>query len=239
MTPEVHPAGGSLEKLTITYVDGRTRQTVAVPALFNPSELGISRSVGYEERRTAGKAEGDGPVQMLRSIEPATLSVELFFDTYEQRGDPADWARAGAGPGGSADVRNWTGKVTALARPDTETHRPPVCTLRWGRFEVFAGVLTSLSEQFTMFLADGTPVRARLSCSFTEAGSEATRRAGEKHSADIDKHRTVRRHDTLQRIAAEEYDDPQQWRAIAKANGIVNPRVLLPGRTLLIPRSQP
>jgi nucleoid-associated protein YgaU len=100
-------------------------------------------------------------------------------------------------------------------------------------------VLTRLGQRFTMFLGDGTPVRATLSCEFVESGTEARSRAGELHSADIDKARVVRRDDTLQSIAAEEYDDPARWRPIAKANGIVNPRTLAPGTTLIIPRLAP
>ena len=41
--------------------------------------------------------------------------------------------------------------------------------------------------------------------------------------------------DALWRIAAEEYGDPAQWRPIAAANNITNPRVLEPGTELIIP----
>jgi nucleoid-associated protein YgaU len=41
--------------------------------------------------------------------------------------------------------------------------------------------------------------------------------------------------DTLSNIAAAEYGDPNQWRPIAIANRIDNPRVLAPGRGLVIP----
>ena len=61
-------------------------------------------------------------------------------------------------------------------------------------------------------------------------------RARELHSADVTKTRQVRRGDTLQSIAAEEYNDPRLWRAIATANSIVNPRQLLPGTVLSIPK---
>ena len=52
----------------------------------------------------------------------------------------------------------------------------------------------------------------------------------------MDKSRQVRRGDTLQSLAAEEYGDPRQWRHIAVANGIVNPRDLRPGTVLTIPK---
>jgi nucleoid-associated protein YgaU len=47
----------------------------------------------------------------------------------------------------------------------------------------------------------------------------------------------VKRGDTLSRIAADEYDDPREWRRIADANpeATANPLRLEPGTTLVIP----
>lgn len=234
---------GALEKLTIGYTDGKKRKR-EVEALFNPTEIGISRSVAYEQKRIAGKGELDALEQEFLSVEAATLSIELFFDTYEARSDSVSWSRlaASAVPGNpfatgdASDVRKLTRRVAELARPDRELHEPPVCHLRWGRFDVFEGVLTSLEERFTMFLEDGTPARATLSCTFVESRTEAQARTRELHSADVAKTRVVRRDDTLQSLAAEEYGDPSLWRAIATANGIVNPRHLAPGTVLTIPK---
>ncbi|MGH8571151.1 MAG: LysM peptidoglycan-binding domain-containing protein, partial [Gammaproteobacteria bacterium] len=120
---------------------------------------------------------------------------------------------------------------------DQDLHHPPVCHLSWGTFtDIFTGVLTQLDQRFTLFLSDGTPVRATLSCSFLEFQTRAHRRAREMNSADVVKTRVVRRHDTLHSIAAEEYRDPSRWRHIASANGILNPRELKPGTVLTIPK---
>ena len=99
-------------------------------------------------------------------------------------------------------------------------------------------MLTSLAQRFNLFLEDGTPVRATVSCSFLESVPAGRVRARELHSADVTKTRQVRRGDTLQSLAAEEYNDPRLWRAIATANSIVNPRHLPPGTVLTIPKLQ-
>jgi nucleoid-associated protein YgaU len=39
----------------------------------------------------------------------------------------------------------------------------------------------------------------------------------------------------LQRIAAEEYGDPRQWRPIADASNVDNPLTLRPGQSLIVP----
>ena len=57
----------------------------------------------------------------------------------------------------------------------------------------------------------------------------------QKHSPDVDKSYTVRRGDTLSGIAGALYNDPTQWRAIAQANGIVDPRELQPAVRLTVP----
>jgi nucleoid-associated protein YgaU len=84
-------------------------------------------------------------------------------------------------------------------------------------------------------MADGTPVRATLSCTFQHAPTAQERRARELHSADVARKRVVRRGDTLSSIAYEEYNDASLWRPIARANGLETPGRLEPGCVLTIP----
>jgi nucleoid-associated protein YgaU len=247
----VGPGAGGLEKLAIWYWDGKHKRR-KVEALFNPSEIALSRSVAYDAKQVARRGGLRDLRQEYLSVEPATLTVDLFFDTYESRAGPAAWKQkvtSGAvslatptnpfQSGDATDVRDLTDQIAQLAAVDPDLHRPPRCHLAWGQFDIFYGVLTNLDQTFTMFLNDGTPVRATLSCSFVEYRTTAHARAGELHSADVAKTRTVRRNDTLHGIAAEEYNDPALWRLIAKANGIVNPRSLAPGTALVIPKLHP
>ncbi|MFP2900086.1 LysM peptidoglycan-binding domain-containing protein [Corallococcus sp. 4LFB] len=132
------------------------------------------------------------------------------------------------------DVVQYTDKVVELTRVQQELHRPPLCELWWGGYRLIRGVLVSLSQDFTAFLPNGTPVRATLGCTFQEA--EPYR---ELHSADLLKRRVVRAGDTLTQIAHEEYGDLSLWRRIAQANGIDNPLALKPGMSLTIPPLRP
>ena len=241
--------GGELQKLTIYYEKSGRRGPGSIPALFNPSEITLTKTANWEQQHAAGQG-GLGATsveQEFRSVDAERFSIELFFDTYESRSSALTSAGAAASflpasliPGrGSSDVRYYTDQIAQLVKVDTELHRPPVCDLRWGVFDIFTGVLTTLSQRFTLFLDDGTPVRATLTCDFVEASTLAQARATELHSSDVVKTRQARRHDTLQSVAADEYGDPAQWRLIAAANGIVNPRDLPPGTILTIPKLQP
>jgi nucleoid-associated protein YgaU len=233
--------GGELQRLTITYERGEK----PIEALFNPAEIGVSASTSWEQEHPASYgASNVGTVELeFRSIEAQTLSIELFFDTYESRKEatfkdtlvsllPTVLSQREA-----TDVRRHTQQIAQLAEADPHLHRPPVCDLRWGAFDIFTGVLTSLEQRFTLFLEDGTPVRATLSCSFL--GLSLDYQGKEPQSSDVAKTRRVRRNDTLHSLAAEEYRDPALWRHIARANGIVNPRLLQPGTVLAIPRLRP
>jgi nucleoid-associated protein YgaU len=242
--------GGALQKLTIHYERGGRSGQGLIEALFNPSEIRRSRSARWEQQQAVGQSgRGTSMVrQEFRSVEPKTFVTDLFFDTYESRtGTGTNAARAAASflPSSvlprreASDVRRHTDQIARLAEIDIELHRPPVCDLRWGVFDIFTGVLTRLHERFTLFLADGTPVRATLTCEFAEVSTIARARANEPHSSDVIKRRQVRRYDTLQGLAADEYGDPAAWRLIAVANGIVDPRALRPGTMLIIPKVQP
>jgi nucleoid-associated protein YgaU len=232
--------GGVLQRLTIERERGDP-----VEALFNPKEISVSGSASWEQETPAsygGPAAATVDLE-FRSVAAETLSIELFFDTYESRKATSIKDTLVAlvptvlSQRESTDVRRHTRKVAALAEVDPRLHRPPLCELRWGAFDIFRGVLTSVAQRFTLFLDDGTPVRATLTCSFLGLRMDYT--AKELQSSDVAKTRVVRRNDTLHSLAAEEYRDPALWRHIARANGIVNPRDLKPGTVLVIPRLRP
>jgi hypothetical protein len=247
------PAGGSssLAKIKIQYEDDQPGQFVgSIEALFNPSELKYEREVDWRVSGLVGQPVAAGYQKMeFQATPPRTLSVELFFDTYEGVANPGGTGLLRALGGAlvpdnpfdsrpsAVSVTTYTERIAQLARVNVKLHRPPVCKLYWGAQQLICGVLTHLAEDYSFFLPDGTPVRAALSCSFKEYLSFAdAARAAEVQSADVDKRWIVRRGDTLAAIAVAEYGDPSRWRAIADENGLDNPRALSPGQVLLIPK---
>lgn len=187
-----------------------------IPVLFNPTEYSLDKQVNYADRTLPGLGT---PISQFVSGDAETLSMELFFDTYEE----------------GTDVREHTDRIDDLLEVDADRHAPPVCRFAWGSLN-FKSVLESASKTFTMFLPDGTPVRARIDVTFREY-----RRPGEevvavpRRSADRTETWVVTEGDTLWTIAAEQYGDPGRWRPIATANDIENPRRLDPGRELVLP----
>jgi nucleoid-associated protein YgaU len=107
--------------------------------------------------------------------------------------------------------------------------------MSWGTFS-FRGVLDHASGKFTLFLSDGTPVRATVSVVFKEfIDVDVVVRENPTQSADHRKLRVVKAGDRLDTIAYEEYGDSAKWRPIAEANNLDHVRYLEPGRSLSIP----
>lgn len=233
-------------KVTISHETRKPRkydETFEVP--FNPATLSTSTEVEWKtinlaattnQRTYAIQFTGD-------SAKPATLSFDLTIDTYE--GDPAataGWANLISLPNPTAmhiftpptgvSVLPYVEKFMNLQLVATQLHRPPLCEVWWGQIRLIEGPLTGLTQSFTRFLADGTPVRAQLGLTFMDASMTES---GELFSNDVQKTYTVRLGDTLQSISADEYGDPALWRTIAEANDIDDPRRLTPGTVLAIP----
>jgi nucleoid-associated protein YgaU len=107
----------------------------------------------------------------------------------------------------------------------------------WGSMSVFfQGVLQQLQNQFTLFMEDGTPVRATATCTFRQWQSNTSDLKEQNlMSADVAKVWVVKHGQTLASIASREYGDPRKWRPIAQANGIDDPMSLRPGAVLVLP----
>ncbi|MBN8592384.1 MAG: LysM peptidoglycan-binding domain-containing protein [Anaerolineae bacterium] len=194
-----------------------------IEALFNPSEITVQKSMNWSTEKLPGK---QSPQKSFRHGNPAQLSLDLYFDTYAEK----------------RDVRLFTKQLDTLVTITGENHEPPLCTLIWGTFDISGDlmsqwILRSMSQRFDLFLPDGTPVRATASCTFEQFQEGALQaKLLNLMSSDVDKAHTVQRGETLSSIAARHYDDPGQWRVIAKANQIINPRELSPGQRLIIPK---
>jgi nucleoid-associated protein YgaU len=222
-----------LAKLTIT--PEAESNLAAIEVLFNPNTYSIGKSVSWTAATGDGKAANqperrkNAPALQFGGGQSRSLSLELFFDTTE-KADDAD-----------KDVRKLTNQIVKLTRivRDLDPQRPPVCVVSWGKGEPpgsdfpFTGVVTQLTQRFTLFLPDGRPVRANLTVAFTEYQDP------KKDELENDPEfttRLVKRGDSLSSIAGEVYRDPAMWRVIAEANRLDDPRQIPVGLRLNIPK---
>jgi len=197
---------------------------------FNPNTYTFDKKNSWPADQKAG---GNVPQATFGGGSPATLTMELLFDTYSDDGAKAE------------DVRTkYTDKLWALMMVDpklkdkkSKKGRPPRVKFMWGKTWSFEGVITSLTQKFTLFLDTGIPVRATVNVTFQQSKDEAALAKQNPTSGGIggDRVWTVTEGDTLAWIAYKEYGDTSLWRLIAEANNLDQVRRLAPGSTLVIP----
>lgn len=203
-----------MEKATITNLTTNK----SIPVMFNPSEYSFDVGNTFAEIDIPGLRTP--PVQYVRG-NAKSLRMELFFDTYEI----------------ASDVRASTLQVTSLLDPDPQTAAPPILLFNWGSFSLQC-VLETVGQKFTMFLEDGTPVRATLTVTFKEFQQVQVQIQSGFFFGPPTVYNIVQG-DTASKVAENVLGDPTKWRQIADANNIDNPRKLQAGSALVVPQQAP
>jgi hypothetical protein len=211
---------GGLEPAVIVNKDTDEK----VHCMFNPNEYTLAKTNQWTQEKEKGKN-----ISKLRFSQGGsqTLKLQLFFDTYAE----------------GTDVRQHTDPLwqMLMINADKANHRtnksePPKVSFEWGGLQ-FLAVITSLTQKFTLFNREGTPLRTTVDLSLQQAVDEEdfgsqnpTSGGGEAH-----KSRVVHAGERIDLIAFEEYSDASEWRRIAEANGLTHPLRLRPGQRLTIP----
>ena len=202
----------ALEKAVITNMD--TNDEIEV--MFNPKEYVFEKKTPWTEINVFGL---DSPPVQFTMCERKRLSMELFFDTSEEK----------------TDVRDYTNKIDSLMLVNAQEHRPPILRFSWGSV-AFDCVLENMVQRFTLFGSDGTPYRAICKVVFKEYATAATQLSNtRRESADHTKRMALREGENLSSLSAREYNDSRKWRVIADANNIDDPENLEAGTIVELP----
>ena len=202
----------SLAKATL--IDTITNEQI--PVMYNPEQYTLEQANDFAEIGIPGLAAP--PIQYVRG-RARTLSMDLFFDSYELK----------------RDVRDFSGRVVALLSQRPVTFAPPILLFVMGAFS-FRCVLLSASQRYTMFSRDGTPVRATLSVRFQEyADVPLSIASGISSLLSAVVPATASR--TLDQIASDTLGDPARWRDIAVANNLDDALNIPTGLNLVVPGS--
>jgi len=198
--------------------------------LFNPERYTLNKGVQIAEIPIPGL---DSPVLQFVRGQNEKITMELFFDTTEF--GMLDNVK---------DVRLETRKIYDLVKINGETHAPLRCSLSWkGKLFSFGSplpdpkcVVESVNEEFSLFSPSGVPLRAKLNVTFREYKTiEEQLKETPRHSSDRPKVTILGRSETVSHLAWKEYGDPGEWRLIADANNLDNPRLVAPGTKLEVP----
>lgn len=132
---------------------------------FNPNQLAFSAKINLT--KDSGARTGRGlPKVNFAYPDPVTLSIkDLIFDTYEQ------------GTSVLTLLSPFEKAVNFAEAGKGKEKRPPTYVFTWGSHDYIRCFLTSLNYTLTMFLPNGTPVRAKVDLTLEEI-DESTSQPG-------------------------------------------------------------
>jgi nucleoid-associated protein YgaU len=230
-------------KLTFQRLD-LSKNAVGSPleVPYNPTEYAMSKAAQFTEIAIPGL---DAPVLQFVRGDAETLGLELFFDATDQRGTGT--VVPGLAP--ADDPMILADRLYRLVKIEGDLHTPPLVRVTWGNHfpgptlgqdqrpvPSFDCVVTSVDRRFTLFNADGVPLRAIVTLQLREYKTlEEQLRELNLMSADHTRVHVVRRGEDLPLIAYDAYGDPARWTLIADHNDLADVRDLVPGTILQIP----
>jgi hypothetical protein len=236
VTPD-HAAKARLIELDATMQEVPGGQDVKVQ--FNPDSLKLafanqiqnnnpsSSGGGGASAGSSDQASGTSGRQFV-GAGTTKLSVQLWFD-----------ANAGAEGERVDDVRRLTQKVIFFITPqpdkqDSTKFLPPGVRFAWGSF-IFDGLVDSIEESIEFFSPEGKPLRASISLAMSQQSilvadlGANSRPPGTPRGPGSSPLTAATAGSTLQGLAAAVGGN---WQQIAAANGIDNPRQLVPGQLI-------
>jgi LysM repeat protein len=188
---------------------------------FNPTDFSITRNIKWEEAPNVG---GNQPRKVFSGGETSDMTIKLLFDVSSSE---------------TADVRDSYKALLEMAEIDpkkvnskTGKGEPAQCRFIWGNFLSFKAIIKSIKQNFVMFRADGTPIRANVEVTFEQLEEDTPKKQNPTSVSEPRKIWVVRAGQTLDWIAYTEYGDPNYWRHIADTNNILNPKDLQAGQVL-------
>src|SRR5215470_12072359 len=138
-----------------------------VSVYFNPKEITIDKPIQWQAHKGS---EGDHPTLEFTTGTGKSLTVELMFDMFEDKGDV---------------YKTYISNLEKLALIDSGLKRPPLCTFTWGsNMPVFKGVVADMNVKYTMFLPDGTPCRATATLSMKQSDHLLNKEQADKANKD-------------------------------------------------------
>lgn len=210
---------------------------------YNPTEFSLEKGVQLAEISIPGL---DAPLQQFIRGQAEKLTVELFFDTTDE------------GMGSKAkSVTEYTDQISMLAKIESDSHAPPVVTFCWNKNfpgglvpaktteaggksnqsrTSFTGIIETVRQKFTLFNAEGVPLRATVNLTLREYRTlpEQLKQLN-RNSPDRTHSHPLQVSETLSSLAGKYWQRSHAWRYIANENAVEDPRRMKVGQTLAIP----
>ncbi|MGA3154619.1 MAG: hypothetical protein ACLPN6_10485 [Streptosporangiaceae bacterium] len=211
----------AIVRAELTGSDGTT-----LPCQFNPSTVQLTKSSRWSAQPTRGSAKAPRP--QFVGTGPEILTAKLLFDGLDTLGGASRPVQDAV-----SQLLDWT--CVAAGSYDSPTPQPPTITFLWGTGISFTGFLQHVQAEYTMFDADGQPLRATADISLQRMPDDPQGTNPTSGGISGQRSALLADCDSLATIAYREYGDPGLWRGLAIANEIEDPARIPVGTRLLVP----
>jgi hypothetical protein len=185
-----------------------------LPVMFNPAEMIRERFVNNAKTASLGGKYSE------------RLSMDLFLDSSYFEDD-------------ETDIQIFLRELEDASASGLRRFHSPACTFHWGTFS-FSGAVDEFTVHYLKFLPNGIPTRARVALTISQIphSFDIPYETQPSDPTDFIREYRVPTESGLWLAAWKAYGDPSLWRRIAKANRIVNPRLVRAGQPLIVPSSK-
>jgi len=206
---------------------------ITFTAQVNPASIQVKYGVEYTpETDNIGTII---PQKVFKGCLPQTVSFDLMLDgTGVLPENPA--------AKGSVNEQIEKFKKTCYYYRGNK-HEIPYVSIQWNNTsffkynnQAFFGRIESFDVQYTMFSAEGEPLRAKIKASFSGTSNPKTEaNLKDNQSPDLTHVITVRAGDSLPVLCEQIYGKRQMFQEVARVNNLISFRDIKPGTELVFP----
>ncbi|WP_264563998.1 hypothetical protein [Flavobacterium sp. N3904] len=201
----------SLELMKITgYTDEEFQNKFSenpYAFMINPDNIKIQKGIEYNEQQAPATSSAS---QKYKSTPSDKLNFEIVIDCTGIV-DPKRIDMA----------KEITALETIIYTYNGKIHRPNFVKIQWGQNITFNGVLNSIDISYTLFKPDGSPLRAKISLSFSQYISPKTVTMTDgPESPDLTHIVNVTGGMSLPQLCLKTWDDDSLYIQVAKFNNL-------------------
>lgn len=191
-------------------------------AMINPDTITWQRTVNYNEEQAPDTSSAS---QTYQSTPSETLSFDIVID-----------CTGIVDPERTDLIEELEVLQDIIYTYDGTIHRPNFVKVQWGQGIIFNGVITSFNTTFSLFRPDGSPLRAKVSLSFSEYISpEALGKIDNDESPDMTHLVTVTQGITLPQLCKKVWNNSFYYTQVAQYNDLDKFRNLDGIQSLIFP----
>ena len=241
---------GAVGNATAALLAGYASMLDSIELYLPPASIRVEKESSWRQKPSM-KAKGSGPVTYL-GPRPMKMSFNFLLKTNDKSAFSSGGLIGGLSAGGGLigaltggfgkprSVMDDLKKLLSLCEAYSSGlfsngSTPPLVMLLWGKFCSPLMYITDMSADLVRFGADGTPSKAIGTIGLKQFPTSTSGTNPTSGGIAPEMAETLMQGDTLAHLAYRTYQNPMNWRDIARHNRIQDPMRVATGRRLMMP----